>query len=203
MFAIRSAFFGALAVFAMAGASFAQNATLETRLGDQGFESPPATLEQLDWLVGQWEGEGIAGAPAMESWLRPMGGTMVGTFVQETSDGAIMFTEILYLTEEAGSLVLRLKHFNADLTGWEEKDDMLTFRLLAIEPCAAYFNALTLRCADAAEPGEGLVAAVRMKSDDPEPRELLFSFKRVARLVDPSGQPPANSARVEAPAPAS
>lgn len=151
----------------------------ETRIGEEGYESPPADLTQMDWLVGQWTGEGIGGADAMESWLPPTGGTMVGTFVQETvgEDGApaIMFTEHMYLMEEGGTIVLRLKHFNADLTGWEEKDGMLTFRLVAIEPCAAYFNALTLRCADADEPGQGLVAAVRMQSGG----ELLFRFTRL------------------------
>ena len=147
----------------------------ETRIGEGGFESPPATLERMDWLVGQWSGDGIGGAPAMESWLPATGGTMVGTFVQQSEDGEIMFTEHLYLMEEEGSLVLRLKHFNADLTGWEEKDDMLSFRLVAIEECAAYFNALTLRCANRDKPGEGLVAAVRMQSGG----ELLFEFDRM------------------------
>ena len=83
-----------------------------------------------------------------------------------------MFTEHMYLVEEEGTLVLRLKHFNEDLTGWEEKNDMLTFRLVAIKECAAYFQALTLRCADAERPGEGLVAAVRMQSG----KELIFKF---------------------------
>jgi hypothetical protein len=126
----------------------------------------------MDWLVGQWWGEGIGGAPAMESWLPPTGDTMVGTFVQSTEEGGIRFTEHMYLMEEGGSIVLRLKHFNADLTGWEEKGDMLTFRLVAIEPCAAYFHALTLRCEDRDKPGVGLVAAVRMQSGG----ELLFRF---------------------------
>ena len=149
----------------------------ETRIGEDGFTSPPADLGQVDWLIGQWVGEGIRGAPAMESWLPPSGGIMVGTFVQETvsKDGepAIMFTEHMYLMEEDGSLVLRLKHFNADLTAWEEKDDMLSFRLVALDPCAAYFNALTLRCADPEAPGAGLVAAVRMQSGG----ELVFRFE--------------------------
>ena len=150
----------------------------ETRLGDEGFVSPPATLAQMDWLVGQWTGKGIGGAPAMESWLPPAGGVMVGTFVQENADGGLMFTEHMYLMTDGETLTLRLKHFNADLTGWEEKDDMLSFRLVALGPCAAYFNALTLRCADPERPGEGLVAAVRMQSDEPEPRELIFEFSR-------------------------
>ncbi len=165
----------ALAALAMTAPLSAQ----ETRIGEEGYESPPADLTQVDWLIGQWGGEGIGGAPAMESWLPPTGPTMVGTFVQQTADedGApvIMFTEHMYLMEEGGTLVLRLKHFGADLTGWEEKDGMLTFRLVAIEPCAAYFNALTLRCADASKPGEGLVAAVRMQSGG----ELSFQFTRM------------------------
>ncbi|MFU7527187.1 DUF6265 family protein [Qipengyuania sp. ASV99] len=155
----------------MGASSFAASAQ-ETRVGETGFVSPPATLDQVDWLVGQWTGDGIGGAPAMESWLPPRGTTMVGTFVQQTDEGAIRFTEHMYLLEEEGTLVLRLKHFNADLTGWEEKADMLTFRLVAIEPCAAYFHALTLRCADPDAPGEGLVAAVRMSNGG----ELLFQF---------------------------
>lgn len=183
MFAIGRMIGAVLAAVMLGSTALAQDTDLktgpETRLGGEGFESPPAALADMNWLVGQWHGEGIQGAPAMESWLPPSGGTMVGTFVQETAEGQIMFTEHLYLMEEEGSLVLRLKHFNADLTGWEEKDDMLTFRLIAMEPCAAYFNALTLRCADPARPGEGLVAAVRMKSDKPEPQELLFRFDRM------------------------
>ena len=145
----------------------------ETRVAPEGHTPPPASLEQMDWLIGQWVGTGIDGAPAMESWLPPSGDTMVGTFVQETGEGGIRFSEILYLMEEEGTLVLRLKHFNADLTGWEEKDGMLTFRLIAVEECAAYFNALTLRCADPDKPGEGLVAAVRVR----EGNELLFKFE--------------------------
>lgn len=144
----------------------------ETRIGAADFESPPATIDQVSWLVGQWSGEGIDGAAARESWLPPSGGTMVGTFVQERADGGIRFTEHLYLMEEGGTLVLRLKHFNADLTAWEEKDGMLSFRLIAIEDCAAYFHGLTLRC----DGQGGLLAAVRMKSDGPNVSELLFRF---------------------------
>lgn len=169
---MRHFFFGVLAAFAMVAAPCGAQ---ETRLGEEGFESPPASVEQLDWLVGQWSGEGIGGAPAMESWLPPSGGTMIGTFVQETPDGAIMFSEHMYIMPVGDSLALKLKHFDADLTGWEEKDDMLTFRLVAIEPCAAYFNALTLRCADPDNPGSGIVAAVRMNSGN----ELVFRFDRM------------------------
>jgi Domain of unknown function (DUF6265) len=150
----------------------------QTRVGEPGFVSPPATVAEAAWLAGQWSGEGIGGAEAHESWLPPSGNTMVGTFVQETADGGIMFTEHMYLMERDGSLVVSLKHFNPDLTGWEDKDGMVTFRLISAEPCALYFNALTYRC----DGDGGLVVAVRMKSDKPEPQELVFRFR-------PLGQP--------------
>lgn len=161
----------ALALLAAAAPLAAQ----ETRVGEADFVSPPATIGEAAFLIGQWSGSGIGGAEAHESWLAPSGSTMVGSFVQETAEGGIMFTEHMYLMEQGGSLVVKLKHFNADLTGWEDKDGMVTFRLLAAEPCALYFSALTYRCDD----DGGLVIAVRMKSEKPEPQELLFRFKRL------------------------
>ena len=147
----------------------------ETRVAPDGHVPPAAALDRMQWLAGQWAGEGIGGAPAHESWLPATGDTMVGTFVQQEGEGGIRFTEHMYLMEEAGTLVLRLKHFDADLTGWEEKDDMLAFRLVALEPCAAYFDALTLRC----DGEHGLLAAVRMKSNSEAVEELVFRFERM------------------------
>ena len=129
----------AVLVLALAAPLAAQ----ETRVAPEGHVPPPASIEQAEWLVGDWVGTGIDGAEAAESWLPPSGDTMVGLFVQEKPDGGLMFTEHMYLAEEGGSLVLKLKHFNPDLTGWEEKDGMVRFRLLSIEPCAAYFSSLT------------------------------------------------------------
>jgi len=116
--AIGRVFATILAAVLVSGPAAAQDARIETQIGAEGFESPPATLDQLDWLVGQWVGDGIRGEPAMESWLPPAGGTMVGTFVQEARDddgsSTILFTEHMYLMQERGTLVLRLKHFTAD-----------------------------------------------------------------------------------------
>ena len=150
-------------------------AAQEVRDTPEDHTPPPASLEQMDWLVGQWSGTGIGGAPAHESWFSPTGNTMVGTFIQMKDDDEIMFTEHMYLMEEEGSLVLRLKHFNADLTAWEDKEGMVTFPLIAVEDCAAYFRALTLRC----DGENGLIAAVRMKNAGGEISELIFRFDRV------------------------
>lgn len=146
----------------------------ETRPIPDDYEAPAAQLEEFSWLVGQWEGPGIGGNLALESWLPPTGNTMVGTFVQTDTGGNIQFSEHMYLMEDDGTVVLRLKHFNPDLTGWEERDDMTSFRLVSVEPCAAYFGGLTLRC----EGDNGLLVAVRMRSSAGEVSELVFDFER-------------------------
>lgn len=146
----------------------------ETQGLPEGHVPPPASVAQMDWLVGRWEGTGIEGARAVESWLAPFGSTMVGTFVQADATGGIMFSEHMYLAEEDGSLVLKLKHFNPDLTGWEDAEGMQRFRLIAVEPCRALFSGLTIRC-----DGEGrLLIAVRMRARDGSISELVFRFTR-------------------------
>lgn len=181
----------AIPILALLTASANPAAAQETRVAPEGHTPPRADIGQVAWLVGRWTGEGVGGAPAHESWLPPVGGTMVGTFVQENADGTIMFTEHMYLMEEEGSLVVKLKHFEPDLTGWEDKEGMVTFRLLSAEPCAAYFQALTYRCTTAEEGEGGLVVAVRMKSDGPDFQELGFSFRRMSTAPEISRCPDA------------
>lgn len=89
----------------------------ETRVAPEGHVPPPAAIAEAAWLVGDWAGPGIGGAESAETWLPPSGGTMVGVFVQEKGDGSLHFTEHMYMAEEGGSLTLKLKHFNPDLTG--------------------------------------------------------------------------------------
>ncbi len=153
-------------------------AAQETRVAPEGHIPPSAEIADLAWLAGEWTGTGINGAPAHEAWLSPTGDTMVGLFVQEVPDGGIMFTEHMYIREAEGSLQVNLKHFNPDLTGWEERDEMVTFRLVAIEPCAAFFSALTYRCADGEDPASGIVVAVRMQGEGDAISELVFTFDR-------------------------
>ncbi|MEX2410908.1 MAG: DUF6265 family protein, partial [Candidatus Paceibacterota bacterium] len=54
-------------------------------------------------------------------------GTMMGMYRHINKDGELVFYEFLLLGETG----IRLKHFNPDLTGWEEKDDMTTFEMIS------------------------------------------------------------------------
>ena len=106
--------------------------------------------------------------------MEPSGGAMAGVF-RIVRDGEVVFYEIMTLVEHDGSVELRLKHFNADLTGWEDKEEMVTFRLVRVEPAAIYFGGLTfLRHGN-----DRLETFVAIRYDDGRLEELAFDFTRL------------------------
>jgi len=48
------------------------------------------------------------------------------------------------VVEEEGSLAMRVKHFNADFSAWEEKADYVKFPLVKIEKNAIHFAGFSL-----------------------------------------------------------
>ena len=133
---------------------------LEVRRLAEGEPSPPAKIEDIAWLEGRWIGEGLGGC-AEENLSPPVAGQMMGMFRQTKADGSLWFYEFYAIAPKAGSLTLRLKHFNPDMTGWEEKDGFVEFPLVAIEKKAVYFDGLTY----ARRGRNGLTSAVRIGDD--------------------------------------
>ena len=145
----------------------------ETLSLDPELGSPQASIEDVAWLEGHWSGEALGGI-AEEIWSPSAANTMMGMFRLIDGD-SVGFYEIFIISEENGSLVLRLKHFNDDLTGWEEKDEMVTFPLVELGPEAAYFDGLTYRRTD----GNQLEVFVRMESEEEGSSELGFHYDLV------------------------
>jgi hypothetical protein len=110
------------------------------RLAD-GEAAPAATLEDVSWLVGDWLGTAF-GNTFEEIWNPPSAGSMVGLF-KLIGDEGVQFYELMLLTAENGTLSLKVKHFNADFTAWEEKGDFIDFRLVKLEPDAIHFSGLS------------------------------------------------------------
>ncbi len=106
-----------------------------------GEARPAATLADAQWLVGNWTGTAF-GKRFEEVWNPPSAGTMVGMFKLYDDSGVAMY-EILWLTEEEGTLSLKVKHFNADFSAWEEKTDHVNFRLVALEENALHFGGIS------------------------------------------------------------
>lgn len=131
-----------------------------------------ALLAYAAWLQGTWVGSGL-GMQVEESWSLPQHDAMMGMFRGSSAQG-VAFYEFWLLRQEGETLVLRLKHFNPDLKGWEEKDGMLSFRLVKAEPNALYFSGLTYRLVAQ----DRLEVWLRMKNKDGTRREELFAFTR-------------------------
>jgi hypothetical protein len=121
---------------------------------------PTAEIDSLHWLVGRWVGEGFGGE-VEEVWLPPSGGAMLGSF-RLVSDGEPRFYEILTLGPGEAGLEMRLKHFEADLVGWEEKGEVLSWSANFVEDGRARFGAVTLE----RRGPDGLYIGVLMSGED-------------------------------------
>lgn len=109
------------------------------RLGDRS--SPAAKIEVMAWLSGRWEGDGLGGFNE-EIWSAPRDGVMMGMF-RHLKQERTVFYEFLMFVEEKGSVVLKLKHFNPDFSGWEEKAAFVDFPLVSVDAEAVHFDGLS------------------------------------------------------------
>jgi len=130
-------YFLSLALLVISLTAFSQKTIA---LGDK--TSPQATLSNVAWITGSWEGEAFGGQ-VQEVWAPPLGDSMMCAF-KLVVDGKVEFYELCQIREESGSLVLRLKHFNGDLKGWEEKDETVDFKLVKVEKDIVYFDGFTV-----------------------------------------------------------
>lgn len=111
------------------------------KLGPQQ-EADLVTLDALHWLVGSWRGEAF-GSSIEETWNAPSAGSMVGLF-KVMNDDDVEFYELLTIVKsDEGGLEMRVKHFSADFSAWEDKDDFIRFRLLSADDAAIHFAGLS------------------------------------------------------------
>jgi len=100
------------------------------------------TIADAAWLTGRWLGEGF-GAQLEETWSPPVGGQMVGHFRMARDDAPMMY-ELLLLEQSDQGLRYRVKHFNPDFLGWEERDAWHAFAPVSVSSEALRFDGLTL-----------------------------------------------------------
>jgi len=110
-------------------------------IADQAAARSSEPLSELAWLVGDWQGEGLGGA-CEEIWHAPSGGAMMGAF-RMLMRGEVRFYEIMTIVPGSEGPSLRLKHFNPDLTGWEEKDEVVEFPFVSMGENMIQFDGLT------------------------------------------------------------
>jgi len=134
--------------------------------------SPPASISQIEWMTGHWKGEAFGGNTE-EIWSPPAAGSMMFVF-RLIVDDAINFYEIGHIRELENSLVFELKHFGADLIGWEEKGEVQTFKFVKAKGNRMYFEGFTFeRVSDQEINIYGLIG-----NEDGTAEEMKFNYKR-------------------------
>lgn len=99
-----------------------------------------ASIDSLGFLAGSWGGD-MGGGYADETWSRPRGNNIVGSFRWLKPDGTPSMFEILTITQEGDAIRLRLRHFSPVLAAKEEADKPMTLKLAELDGSRAVFKA--------------------------------------------------------------
>ena len=139
---------------------------------EENGQSPKATLTNIEWLAGHWQGEAFGGI-AEEIWSPPLGGVMLFSF-RLVADGTVSFYEFGHILEIDNTLLLQLKHFDPDLQGWEEKDETIDFPLVKVEANRLFFDEFTIeRISD-----KEINMYVLIEEEDGTTNEVKFNYHR-------------------------
>jgi Domain of unknown function (DUF6265) len=113
------------------------------RTWSEGMVSPPATIKDVQWLVGDWRG-------AMDDSMQqsvifiPSKGHMPGFARSWKEDGTIGFYEVNDIVEVNGSLEYHVKHLSSELSAREGTDGYVRHRLIALSKNAIYLDGITV-----------------------------------------------------------
>ena len=110
------------------------------QVASPGAGIPPkqATVTDFAFISGHNRGESEGGI-IDEHWSEPAADGMIGMF-RYIKNGKVQRYEFLAIEMTTEGPVLRLKHFNPGLTGWEEKDQVYSYPLISLRPGEAVFE---------------------------------------------------------------
>ncbi len=155
-------------------------ATAQERLTEHTYHLPEedplgkGQLNDVSWLVGSWQGSAF-GSQFEEVWNPASAGTMVGMWKLFDEQKGVNFYELMLLKQEGEGLLLLVKHFGADFTAWEEKNDFVKFRLVKVEEHAVHFSGLSFY-QNGPDKIDGYIV---MKHKDGSKTEHKLSYQRV------------------------
>ena len=107
-------------------------------------EESKISIKDFAWIAGRWRCESLGGL-CEETWSPPLGNSMLGMFRLVKND-SMSFCEILTIQpkdKKGDSFILRLKHFDGQLKGWEKKETTVDFPLVRVNEREAVFKGLS------------------------------------------------------------
>lgn len=138
----------------------------------EGDTSPNAALSEISWMEGHWKGEAFGGITE-EIWSPPLGGSMMFSF-KLVVDDEVNFYELGHIRQLEESLIFELKHFGGDLKGWEEKNEVQSFKLIKVNENRLYFDGFTFEKVSETEINiYGLI-----HQNDGTEEEVKFNYKK-------------------------
>jgi hypothetical protein len=99
--------------------------------------APKATLADLAWLAGRWQGS-WGPRVAQQVWTAPKAGVMMGTFQLAENDKTLVL-ELFTVVEESGGIKFHLRHFTTSLVAWE-KSGPTVLNLASADPRSVAFE---------------------------------------------------------------
>lgn len=138
---------------------------------EEGTISPKASLSEIAWMEGHWKGEAFGGITE-EIWSPPLGGSMMFSF-KLVVDGEVNFYELGHIRQLDETLVFELKHFGADLKGWEEKEEVQSFKLIKVDGNRMYFEGFTFE-----KVGDKEINIYGLIHQGDKAEEVKFNYKK-------------------------
>lgn len=135
----------------------------------QNIENPK--IADFKWLAGNWIGDGFGGV-SQEAWTEPTVNNMVGVY-KHYKDGKPTFFEFFNISETDGKISLKLKHFNPDMMGWEEKADFVEFPFVSATKTKIEFKGLIYELVEENK----MEISLKLKQGDKISTEI-FHFER-------------------------
>ena len=142
-----------------------------------------ATLADVAFIAGHWKGD-VGGSLSEEVWTSPAGDSMVGMW-RLVTDGQVRVFEFLTIVQDTDGPTFRLRHFDRQGVGREEKDKPIALKLVSWKPGEAAFEGrdatgtgtmrLTYR-----RTGDATLAVTLEKPNTP-PQEFTFRLATAIR----------------------
>ena len=139
---------------------------------EEGSMVANANLSEIAWMEGHWKGEAFGGITE-EIWGPPLGNSMLFSF-KLVVENTVEFYELGHIRQVGETLVFELKHFGSDLKGWEEKDEVQSFKFVKIAGNRAYFDGFTFESISDTE----INIYALMEHADGTKEEVKFNYKK-------------------------
>lgn len=130
------------------------------------------SVSDMAWLAGHWTGTGLGGH-CTETWSPVDNGVMLGTF-RLVREGNPVFYEFMAVGVFDGRLAMRLKHFNPDVTGWEQPEKFVEFKHVKTDGNTIEFEGLRF----VRDGADKVSIHLKLRSKDGSVREEVFAMQR-------------------------